>query len=91
MQARGAEPQRIKGDYSPLSSKRHASAKVMAPARAAADDAWQTAPDLPVALQDNAVDSALHALLHRGYLILRDADHEPSLGMELSRALPESH
>ncbi|MFF7677645.1 carboxypeptidase regulatory-like domain-containing protein [Actinacidiphila glaucinigra] len=57
-QAEGAALQTVKGDFNPLSSKAHkASAKAGPTAAAPADDTWQTAPDLPGALMDNAVDT----------------------------------
>ncbi|MEU6345912.1 carboxypeptidase regulatory-like domain-containing protein [Streptomyces sp. NPDC046977] len=57
-QDKGAALRTVKGDYTALSSKAHASSAKAAPSAATpADDAWQTAPDLPTALMDNAVDT----------------------------------
>nr|WP_245791464.1 carboxypeptidase regulatory-like domain-containing protein [Actinacidiphila rubida] len=55
IQAQGAPLQTIKGTYSPLSSKAHPSGGGSAPAAGPSDDAWQTAPDYPNAIMDNAV------------------------------------
>ena len=57
IQARGAPLKQVKGDFSPLSSKAHASAKTTAPAAGPSDSAWQTAPDTPQDIMDNAVDT----------------------------------
>ncbi|MFJ4922961.1 carboxypeptidase regulatory-like domain-containing protein [Streptomyces sp. NPDC088725] len=54
--AAGAPLNRVKGDFSPLSSKAHPAARGLA-ADPAAGDAWLPAPDLPLALMDNAVDT----------------------------------
>ncbi|MFG2305552.1 carboxypeptidase regulatory-like domain-containing protein [Actinacidiphila glaucinigra] len=57
-QDKGAALRTVKGDFSPLSSKAHAPAAKAAPSAAnPSDDAWQTGPDLPTALMDNAVDT----------------------------------
>ncbi|WP_431953727.1 carboxypeptidase regulatory-like domain-containing protein [Actinacidiphila sp. bgisy167] len=57
-QAKGADLQAVKGDFTPLSSKAHAAAGKAAPSAAAsAGDAWQAAPNMPAALMDNAVDT----------------------------------
>ncbi|MFF3559384.1 carboxypeptidase regulatory-like domain-containing protein [Streptomyces sp. NPDC002574] len=57
-QAKGAALQTVKGDFNALSSKAHAAAGSAKPSAAApADDTWQSAPDLPGALMDNAVAS----------------------------------
>jgi hypothetical protein len=55
IQARGAAPQQVKGDFSPLSSKAHAAKSTVKPAAAPSDSAWQTAPDVPQDIMDNAV------------------------------------
>ncbi|MFJ5220972.1 carboxypeptidase regulatory-like domain-containing protein [Streptomyces sp. NPDC088354] len=57
-QDKGAALRTVKGDFTPLSSKAHVPAAKAAPAAATpSDDAWQTGPDLPTALMDNAVDT----------------------------------
>ncbi|MFI5758490.1 carboxypeptidase regulatory-like domain-containing protein [Streptomyces sp. NPDC051569] len=54
----GAALKRVKGDFSPLSSKAHApSGDRAAPAAGAPGDAWQPVADLPIRLMDNAVET----------------------------------
>jgi N-acetylneuraminic acid mutarotase len=62
----GAPLQQVKGDYSPLSlapkaspakAAAGASAESATAAPAASGTAWQVAPDLPVPVEDNAVDT----------------------------------
>jgi N-acetylneuraminic acid mutarotase len=58
IQAQGAPLQTVKGTFSPLSSKAHPAAPGSAkPQAAPSDSAWQTAPDFPQSIMDNAVGS----------------------------------
>jgi hypothetical protein len=57
IQAQGAPLRNVKGDYSPLSSKAHPADGATKPAAGPSDSAWQTAPDFPGSIMDNAVGS----------------------------------
>ncbi|WSS24512.1 carboxypeptidase regulatory-like domain-containing protein [Streptomyces sp. NBC_01190] len=56
VQAKGAPLQTVKGNFSPLADKGN-KATGTAPAAAPSDGAWQSAPDFPSSIMDNAVGS----------------------------------
>ncbi|MFE9611240.1 carboxypeptidase regulatory-like domain-containing protein [Streptomyces sp. NPDC006012] len=56
-QGKGAAPQTVKGDFTALSSKAHATGGTAKPSAAPADGPWQAAPDFPAAIMDNAVST----------------------------------
>lgn len=59
IQSVGAPLKTVKGNFSPLSSKAAAAkaGTVVKPAAGPSDDAWQSAPDFPQSIMDNAVGS----------------------------------
>nr|WP_261994700.1 carboxypeptidase regulatory-like domain-containing protein [Streptomyces sp. me109] len=56
-QGEGAALRTVKGEFTPLSSKAHAKSGTAGPAAVPADGPWQTAPDFPGAIMDNAVSA----------------------------------
>ncbi|MFC4032612.1 carboxypeptidase regulatory-like domain-containing protein [Streptomyces polygonati] len=54
IQAKGAPLKTVKGNFSPLADKANTAATT-APAAGPSDGAWQTAPDFPQSVMDNAV------------------------------------
>jgi N-acetylneuraminic acid mutarotase len=55
IQAQGAPLKTVKGTFSPLSDRAHPADGTAAPEPGPSGDAWQTAPDYPTAIMDNAV------------------------------------
>ena len=55
IQAQGAPLKTVKGTFSPLSDKAHPADGSAQPDPGPSDDAWQTAPNYPTAIMDNAV------------------------------------
>ncbi|MFI1097919.1 carboxypeptidase regulatory-like domain-containing protein [Streptomyces sp. NPDC020917] len=55
IQAQGAPLKTVKGTFSPLSDKAHPADGSAQPDPGPSDDAWQTAPNYPNAIMDNAV------------------------------------
>ncbi|WP_237554580.1 MULTISPECIES: carboxypeptidase regulatory-like domain-containing protein [unclassified Streptomyces] len=55
IQAKGAPLKTVKGAFSPLANKANAGGASGKPAAGLSDSAWQTAPDFPQSIMDNAV------------------------------------